>query len=242
MIIIPAIDLKESKCVRLYKGEFSKIETVSLDPVKTAFEFKEEGAEFIHIVDLDGAVNGEPSNLNIIKEIVKNVDVPIELGGGIRNIGTIEKLVSYGISRIILGTAALKDTLLVKEAVELYGSKIAVGIDVRDENVAVSGWLETSKTNYLDFAKEMENLGVSNLIVTDISRDGTLKGSNIKMIENLKKKLKLRITASGGVKAIEDIKMLKKLDIYGVITGKALYSGSLNLRDAIAEARDNNLT
>lgn len=242
MIIIPAIDLKKGKCVRLYKGEFSKIETVSLDPVKTAFEFKKEGAEFIHIVDLDGAVNGEPSNLNIIKEIVKNVDVPIELGGGIRSICTIEKLVSYGISRIILGTAALKDTLLVKEAVELYGSKIAVGIDVRDENVAVSGWLETSKTNYLDFAKEMENLGVSNLIVTDISRDGTLKGSNIKMIENLKKKLKLKITASGGVKSIEDIKMLKKLDIYGVITGKALYSGSLNLRDAIAEARDNNLT
>lgn len=237
MIIIPAIDLKDGKCVRLYKGDFSKVETVGLDPVKTAQKFKNEGAEFIHIVDLDGALSGSLSNLEIIERIVKEVGLPVEVGGGIRNMDTIDKLISSGISRVILGTAALKNINLVRDAVKIYGSRIAVGIDVRGEFVAVEGWTQTSRTNYLEFAKDMETIGVSALIVTDISRDGTLEGTNVDMIENIEKNTSLNIIASGGVKSLEDIKLLKKLSIYGVITGKALYSGSLSLTQAIAETR-----
>lgn len=237
MIIIPAIDLKDGKCVRLYKGEFSKMETVSVDPLKTALQFKNEGAEFIHIVDLDGALKGSLRNLSVIEEIVKEVGLPVELGGGIRSMDTIEKLITSGISRVILGTAALKNTELVVEAVRTYGSSIAVGIDVRDEYVAVQGWLETSAINYLEFAKKMEGIGVATLIVTDISRDGTLEGTNIEMMENIKKSTGLNLIASGGVKSLEDIKLLKQLDIYGVITGKALYSGNLRLTEAISEVK-----
>lgn len=237
MIIIPAIDLKDGKCVRLYKGDFSKVETVGLDPVKTAMKFKDEGAEFIHIVDLDGALSGSLTNLKIIERIVKEIDLPVEVGGGIRNMNTIDKLINSGINRVILGTAALKNIDLVKDAVKIYGSSIAVGIDVRDKLVAVEGWTQTSRTNYLEFAKDMKTIGVSILIVTDISRDGTLEGTNIDMIENIKKNTSLNIIASGGVKSLEDIKLLKKLSIYGVITGKALYSGSLSLTQAIAETR-----
>lgn len=237
MIVIPAIDLKDGRCVRLYKGEFSKLEVVSNSPVDTAAAFKKEGAEFIHIVDLDGALKGEPVNLGIIEEIVKSIDIPIEAGGGIRNIETIEKLLDIGVKRIILGTAALENKALLMEAAKLYGPSIAVGIDVKGENVATQGWLRVSDMNYIDFAKEMEDLGIKTLIVTDISKDGTLEGPNLKMIEKVKQSTDLQIIASGGIRSIENIRDLKALHIYGTITGKAIYSGSLNLREAIEEVR-----
>lgn len=235
MIVIPAIDLKDGKCVRLYKGEFSKLEVVSDSPLNTAAAFQDEGAEFIHIVDLDGALKGEPANLSTIEEIIKNIKVPVEVGGGIRSLKTIDKLFKIGVNRIILGTAALKDKNIIYEAVKHYGNNIAVGIDVKGENVAVEAWRKISDTNYIAFAEEMENMGVGTLIITDISKDGTLKGPNLEMIEKVKKNTKLQIIASGGIKSIENIRALKAIDIYGVITGKAIYSGSLNLREAIKE-------
>lgn len=233
MIILPAIDLKGGKCVRLYKGDMNSQQVVAKDPLETALKFKSEGARYIHMVDLDGALKGNGENLDIISKIVKNVDVPIEVGGGIRNIETIDEFIKLGVSRVILGTAALNDRDLVVKAVKNYGEKIAVGIDAKDGIPAADGWTTLSKTNYIDFGKEMEEVGVQTLIFTDISRDGTLEGTNLEQLLKLKNSVKCNVIASGGIKDLEDIKSLKKENVYGAIVGKAIYAEALSLKEAI---------
>jgi phosphoribosylformimino-5-aminoimidazole carboxamide ribotide isomerase len=235
MIILPAIDIRNGKCVRLYQGKFDTSEIVAQDPVETARSFEEKGAQYIHMVDLDGALEGYAVNESIIFEVVKNINVPVELGGGIRDMKTVEKLIKGGISRVILGSAALQAPSLVREAIKEFKEKIAVGIDAKNGYVSIEGWLNTSDVYYIDFAKKMEDIGVDNIIFTDISRDGTLKGPNLEQLSVLKENISCKITASGGIKDIEDIKLLKKMDIYGAITGKAIYSGGLSLEEAIRE-------
>ncbi|WP_434304683.1 1-(5-phosphoribosyl)-5-[(5-phosphoribosylamino)methylideneamino]imidazole-4-carboxamide isomerase [Clostridium botulinum] len=233
MIILPAIDLKEGKCVRLYQGDFKASNVVAEDPIEVALKFKEDGAEYIHIVDLDGALTGEIKNLSIISSIIKTINIPVELGGGIRNLNTIDMLIDAGIKRLILGTAALNNRELVEEAVKKYDEKISIGIDAKNEKVAINGWLNVSSTNYIDFAKEMEKIGVRNIIFTDISKDGTLKGPNLNQLKKLNESVSCNIIASGGIKDIEDLKVIKEMDIYGAIVGKAIYSGNIDLNEAI---------
>lgn len=233
MIILPAIDLRDGKCVRLYQGKFEASEVVGENPMEVALSFKESGAEYIHMVDLDGALNGEIKNLNIISQVVKKVQIPVELGGGIRDMKTIDMLIQSGVARVILGTAALNNPELVKEAVKKYGEKIAVGIDAKDEKVAVNGWLDISSVDYIEFAKEMEKIGVKTIIFTDISKDGTLQGPNLEQLGKLQKNVNCNIIASGGIKNIDDLRAINKMGIYGAITGKAIYSGNIDLKEAI---------
>jgi len=238
MIIFPAIDIKDGNCVRLYQGEFSKSEVVAEDIIENAIKLQNDGAEFLHMVDLDGALKGEPGNLEIVKEVLKNIRIPVQLGGGIRKLETIDKLLSHGINRVILGTSALNNKEMVIEAVKKYGERIVVGIDANNRQVAVEGWIKVSNVDYIEFAKNMEAIGVKTIIFTDISRDGTLKGANIKQLEELSENIKCNIIASGGIKNIEDIRKIKKLNLYGAITGKAIYSGYLDLKEAIKVGRE----
>lgn len=233
MIIFPAMDLRNGKCVRLYQGEFSTSQVVGENPIDIAIDFKNQGAEYIHMVDLDGALKGDIANLDVIKGVIKETGLPIQLGGGIRSINIIEKLVEEGVSRVILGTAALNNPPMVKEAVRNFGEKIAVGIDARNGYVAIEGWIKVSKVQYIDFAKTMEDIGVKTIIFTDISRDGTLTGPNFEATGMLNEQVSCNIIASGGMKGIEDIKKLTDMNMYGAIIGKALYSKSINLKEAI---------
>lgn len=237
MKIFPAIDLKNGKCVRLFQGEFKSSKVVGEDPLQTALNFANQGAEYLHMVDLDGALNGSIKNFNSINKIINKLKIPIQLGGGIRNLDTIEMLLKKGMGRVILGTSALNNPPLVKEAVKEFGEKIAIGIDARDGFVAVEGWQKSSKIEYIDFAKQMENLGIKTIIFTDISRDGTLTGPNFEATGKINDEVTCNIIASGGMKCIEDIKKLKKMNIYGVIIGKALYSGNISLEEAIIQGR-----
>lgn len=236
MIILPAMDIKDGKCVRLYQGEFSTTQVVSDSPINTAKDMEKQGAEYLHMVDLDGALKGEVVNFNIICDIIKNANIPVQLGGGIRNIKTIETLINNGLGRVILGTAALNNPSLVKEAVRLFNDKIAVGIDAKDGYVSVEGWTNTSKTKYIEFGKRMESIGIKTIIFTDISKDGMLLGPNFEATFELNEKVSCDIIASGGIKGIEDIKILKKMNIYGTIIGKAIYSGNIDLSEAIRVA------
>lgn len=233
MIILPAIDIRSGKCVRLYQGKFDKTSVVAESPVLTAESFEKAGAKFIHVVDLDGALKGEVVNFESVKKIVNSTKVPVELGGGIRNMGTIEKLMNIGVKRVILGTAALNDKTFVKEALDKYGKAVAVGIDAKDGYAAVNGWINVSKINYIEFAKIMEDMGVETIILTDISKDGTLNGPNFEMLQKLKESVSCNITASGGIKDIDDLVKLSKMNIYGAIVGKAIYSGKVDLKDAV---------
>lgn len=233
MIIIPAIDIIDGKPVRLYQGDYSKKEIVSEDVLDTAVSFEKAGASYIHLVDLDGAKNGTNVNHELVIKVAKTVNVPVELGGGIRDMKTIEYLLDNGVSRVILGTSALEDEDLLKEAVKKYKDKIAVGIDCKDGKVCAKGWLEKSGIDYISFAKKMESVGVSCIIVTDISKDGTLMGPNVSMLKELKENVNINITASGGICNMDNIKELSKLNLYGAITGKAIYKGTLNLKEAI---------
>lgn len=236
MIILPAIDIKDGNCVRLFKGDFSTVEKVAADYLETAKGFEEAGATWIHMVDLDGAKEGRPVNTKIYKDVAEKTSLKVEVGGGIRNIETIEEYLSMGISRVIIGSAALKNPQLVKDAVEKFGSeKIAVGIDSKDGMVATEGWLESSDVHYIDLAKEMIKIGVKYFIVTDISKDGTLSGVNTQQLGDLAKATngECCIIASGGVHTIEDIKACKQLGLYGTICGKSIYKGTLDLREAV---------
>ena len=237
MIIFPAIDVKDGKCVRLYQGEFSSSQVVGEDALKTALSFVAQGAEYLHMVDLDGAKTGTIGNVNSIAQVINGIKIPIQLGGGIRSLDTIEMLLKKGLNRVILGTAALNNPSLVKEAVKVFGDKIAIGIDARDGYVAVEGWQKSSKIEYIDFAKQMENLGIKTIIFTDISRDGTLTGPNFEATGEINDKVSCNIIASGGMKNIEDIKKLVKMNIYGAIIGKALYSRNISLSEAILAGR-----
>lgn len=242
MIILPAIDIKDGNCVRLFKGDFSTVEKVANDYMETAVGFEKAGASWIHMVDLDGAKEGRPINSKIYKDVASKTSLKVEVGGGIRNIETIEEYLSMGISRVIIGSAALKDPQLVRNAIEKFGSeKIAVGIDSKDGMIAAEGWLESSNVNYIDLTKKMMEIGVKYFIVTDISKDGTLSGVNASQLEQLSKETegKCNIIASGGVHTIEDIKICKDMGLYGTICGKSIYKGTLSLKEAIEVGEGN---
>lgn len=240
MIILPAIDIKDGNCVRLLKGDFATVHKVAESYMDTAKSFEAAGASWIHTVDLDGAKEGKPVNDNIFIDIAENTGLKVEVGGGIRSLDTVEYYVSKGISRVILGSVALKNPHIVVEAVKEYGKKIAVGIDAKNGIVAAEGWLESSQVNYIDLALEMIRVGIKNIIFTDISKDGTLSGVNAEQLSALKNAAgdKCNITASGGVHDIEDIRACKKMGLYGAICGKSIYSGTLDLKKAIIEAEN----
>lgn len=236
MIIFPAIDIKDGNCVRLYKGEFSTVHKVAENPLETARKFEADGAEWLHMVDLDGAKDAKPQNTEIFCEIARETSLKVEVGGGIRTLDTVELYLSRGISRVILGSVAVRNPELVKTAVKEYGDKIAVGIDAKNGMAAVEGWLDTSTAHYLDLAKAMEQAGVSTIIYTDISKDGTLSGPNLRELEAIDRAVSCNIVASGGISNIQDIIALRKLGLYGAICGKSLYQGTLDLKEAIREA------
>jgi phosphoribosylformimino-5-aminoimidazole carboxamide ribotide isomerase len=237
MIILPAIDIKNGECVRLVKGDFATSHKVAADPIETALSFKNSGAEYIHMVDLDGALEGKQINRDIFIGVAKATSLPIEIGGGIRDLKTVEDYLSNGIDRVILGSAALKDPSFVKECVLKFGEKIAVGIDAKDKKVSTDGWLNTSDVDYIDFAKVMESIGVKVIIYTDISRDGTLTGPNLEQLNAINHAVSCHIIASGGIKDIENIKDLTKAGLYGAICGKSIYEKTLNLEEAIKIAK-----
>jgi len=238
MIILPAIDLIGGQCVRLYQGNYEQKEVVAASVKDTVLSFTKAGAEWIHMVDLDGAKSGRKENADVIVSMAKLTSANIEVGGGIRSMEDISFYLDNGVKRVILGTAAINNPQLLKEAVARYGEKIAVGMDCKDGYACASGWLEKSDLFYIDFAKRLEEIGVKNIIFTDISKDGTMNGPNLEMLKNLKENCNVDITASGGIKNIEHIRQLKELDVYGAITGKAMYAGTLNLQEAIQLCRE----
>lgn len=238
MIILPAIDIRGGQCVRLYKGDFATAEKVAEDPLATAQSFAQAGAAWLHTVDLDGAVEGRPVNKAVFEQIVRRTPLKVEVGGGIRNMDTIAAYLDAGVSRVILGSAALSDPALVAEAIELYGSDaIAVGIDAREGMVQAQGWLAASTVHYIDLARAMTEIGVETIIFTDISRDGTLSGPNLEQLTALQQAVGGQIIASGGIRDLEDIKALRAAGLYGAICGKSLYKGTLDLAQAIQAAR-----
>lgn len=239
MIILPAIDIKDGNCVRLFKGDFNTVEKVASDYLETAKDFEAAGAEWIHMVDLDGAKEGRPVNTKIYTDVAEKTGLKVELGGGIRSLETIDEYLRMGISRVILGSVALKNPKLVKEAIDKFGSeKIVVGIDAMNGMVATEGWLEESDVNYIQLANIMIKFGVKHFIFTDISKDGTLSGVNAEQLKALAEGTdeQCNIIASGGVHTIEDIKICKAMNLYGTICGKSIYKGTLDLREAIAVA------
>ncbi len=233
MIILPAIDLKDGRCVRLLKGDFATVHQVAEDPLETAAVFKAAGAEFIHMVDLDGAKDGVRKNGTIVESVCKNSGLKVELGGGIRTMADLEAVFSLGVYRGVIGSAAVTDPDFVAEAAKKYGDRIAVGIDTLDGKVKTAGWVEDSGIDYLEFAKKMESLGVQNIIFTDIATDGALSGPSLDRLKALKEAVSCRITASGGVANIMDIAHLKELGMDGAIIGKAYYAGTIDLKAAI---------
>jgi phosphoribosylformimino-5-aminoimidazole carboxamide ribotide isomerase len=240
MLVIPAIDLKGGHCVRLRQGRMEEETIYSPEPGQVAAGWKDAGAEWIHVVDLDGAVAGSPMNVEAVKEIRAAVNIPLQLGGGIRNLGSIEEWLAVGIERVILGTATTEDPSVVKEACQRYLGRIAVGIDAREGEVMVKGWLEGTSRRAVDLAQEMEGYGVSVIIFTDISRDGVGGGINLVQAQEVVEVINTPLIVSGGVGTLEDIKAVKELaplGVAGVITGRALYEGTVDLAEAIRVAR-----
>lgn len=235
MILIPAIDLKDGQAVRLYKGDYQQKTIYSSSPEDIALNFEKMGADYLHVVDLDGAKEGITSNLETIKKIRKTVSIPIELGGGIRNIETVNLYLNeIGINRVILGTAAIENPNFLALALEKYGSdRIVVGVDVKDGYVSTSGWLKTSQVYYLDFLKELEKMGVKYIVCTDISKDGTLSGPSFDLYESIYQNSSLQFVVSGGVKDANDIYKVNEKGYYGCIVGKAYYEGKIDLEGVI---------
>ena len=236
MRIFPAIDLYDGKAVRLYKGDYEKMTVYSENPIEIARDFESKGAKYIHMVDLEGAKDGTTPNLNIVKQIANETQLFVEIGGGIRSIETVKTYLENGVDRVILGTAAVNDEEFLKTAVTEYGDKIAVGVDINDGFVAIKGWTEKSQYSCNDFCKKMQDIGVKYIICTDISKDGAMQGTNRELYKELSERFSVNITASGGVSSIEDIKALRKLDLYGAIIGKAYYIGAIDLKEALEAA------
>ncbi|MBC2001271.1 1-(5-phosphoribosyl)-5-[(5-phosphoribosylamino)methylideneamino]imidazole-4-carboxamide isomerase [Listeria marthii] len=231
MQIFPAIDLKNGQCVRLFQGDFSKTTVVNEDPIAQAKAFATDGATYLHIVDLDGALEGRPVNLEIIQKMQTAAKIPVQVGGGIRSMAQVDYYLESGIDRVIIGSAALTDPDFLRAAVQKYGSKIAAGIDAKNGFVATSGWLDVSQVSYLDLAKRMEDMHVETIIYTDISRDGTLTGPNLEQMAALQKHVSINLIASGGVSSRADLESLAELGLYGAIAGKALYNGNISMSD-----------
>ena len=237
MRIYPAIDIKDGQCVRLYKGRFDDMTVYGNDPAEMAKKWESQGGEYIHVVDLDGALKGHGVNADAIKRICQSVNVPVQTGGGIRTMEDIERKLSCGIARVIIGTRAVSDADFVKRAVDKYGDKIVIGIDAKDGMVAVEGWEKTSDFGAVEFAKRMESIGVRTIVYTDIATDGTLAGPNVAAMCEMAENVGIDVIASGGVGSIEHIKALVPCGVEGVITGKALYTGSIELKKAIDAGR-----
>lgn len=233
MILLPAIDIIDKAPVRLYQGDYDQKEVVGQSVLELARMFASMKADYLHMVDLDGAKSGKLENAKLICETAQSVSIPVEVGGGIRSMDTVDFYLTSGVSRVILGTAALEDPAFLKDALKKYGEKIAVGIDCKDGKVCGSGWLVQSNIDYLDFAKKMESYGVKTIIFTDISKDGTLSGPNLEMLKKLKDAVSIQIIASGGIRDLSHIQALKDLDLYGAITGKAMYAHTLDLKEAL---------
>ena len=236
MKIFPAIDLFDKKAVRLYKGDYSQMTVYSDDPVSVALDFKHLGAEYIHVVDLEGAKDGTTPNLSVVRDIVAATGLFVEIGGGIRTMDVLDAYFNAGVSRAILGTAAVKDESFLKSALEKYGDKIAVGADIKDGYVAIKGWVESSQYTVDAFFEKMQGLGVKTVICTDISKDGAMKGTNLALYSYLSEKYSVDIVASGGVSTIDDVRELRKMNIYGAIIGKAYYIGAIDIREAVEVA------
>lgn len=234
MIILPAIDIINRQPVRLYQGDYAQKEVVGQSVLELAKKFEKEGASYLHLVDLDGAKEGVLTNQEVIVEVAEKLSIPVEIGGGIRSMESVSYYLNRGVSRVILGTSAMEDPAFLEAALAAYGDQIAVGIDCKDGYVYGRGWLEASSLYYIDFAKQLEAKGVKTVIVTDISKDGTLSGPNIDMLSKLKNEVSMNIVASGGIHVMDDIKALQALDLYGAISGKAMYHKTLNLKEAIA--------
>lgn len=240
MNIYPAVDIKDGKCVRLEQGDMNKAVVYDDIPARMAVKWERLGAACLHVVDLNGAFNGKPRNIKAVKDIIKSVDIPVQLGGGIRDMETIDYFLDLGVSRVILGTAALKDAVFVERAVKTYPSGIVIGIDARDGLVAVEGWRETSGINALVFAKRMEDMGVKTVIFTDIWRDGMLKGPNFASTAELIQNTSLEVIASGGISRIEHLVKLKKMGASGAVVGRSIYTGGIDLREALEMIREEN--
>lgn len=237
MNIFPAIDLYDKKAVRLYKGDYNQMTIYSEKPWEVAEKFEASGAKFIHVVDLEGAKTGKTPNLDIVKKIAEKTNLFLEIGGGIRDIKTVKTYLENGASRVILGTSAVNDEDFLKEAISLYGDKVAVGADVKDGYIAIKGWIEKSQYSLEEFLSKMQGLGVKTVICTDISKDGAMRGTNLALYKELSEKYTLDIVASGGVSTLDDIKELRKMNLYGAIIGKAYYTGAIDLREAIEVAK-----
>ena len=238
MKIFPAIDLLGGKAVRLKKGDYNEVTVYSDCPPEMAKKFKAAGAEWIHVVDLDGARDGSTANFATVAEIAK-VGLKVEIGGGIRSMDTVKRYIDAGVSRVIIGTAAVSDPDFLKEAISAYGEKIAVGVDIKDGMVAIKGWKEISTLECFEFCEKLQRDGVSTIICTDISKDGMLGGTNTELYRELSEKFTMNFVASGGVSTICDVKKLAAMGMYGAIVGKAIYTGNIDLAEAIAEANNN---
>ena len=237
MIVFPAIDLYDKKAVRLYKGDYNQMTVYSENPVEVAKGFKAQGAEYIHMVDLEGAKDGTTPNFEVVAAVAKESGLRVEIGGGIRDEETVKKYIDAGVMRVILGTAALNDPEFLENVCRKYGDKIAVGADLKDGQVAIKGWLETSDVSGIDFLSKMQELGVKTVICTDISRDGAMRGTNRELYRELSEKFTMDIVASGGVSTIDDVKALRSMNLYGAIVGKAIYTGDIDLSEAIEVAK-----
>ena len=241
MIIIPAIDLRAGKCVRLIQGDYDKETVYSNNPVEMAKKWNDKGAKFMHLVDLDGAANGLPVNINVIGDIINSVpDVTIQVGGGIRTNDTVERLLEKGVSRVIIGTRAVKSPEWIEELCNKFPGKISVAVDTKNGNIATEGWLQTENISAVDFAKGLSKYKLCSFIVTDINKDGMLKGPNLSLMEDIKKEIKdIALIASGGVSSISDIKSLNELNIDGAIIGKALYDGKIEFEEILRYLENN---
>ena len=237
MLIFPAIDLYQGQAVRLLRGNYDDMTIYDKEPLNTAKKFEEAGAQWLHVVDLEGAKTGTTANLETIIKIISSCKLQCEVGGGVRSMQVIERYINAGVSRVILGTAAVTEKNFVEEAVKNFGEKIAVGVDIKDSFVAIKGWQENSNLEAISFCEKMQNIGVKTIICTDISKDGAMKGTNFDLYKTLKDKLQINIIASGGVSSLDDVKELAKLNLYGAIIGKAYYTGAISIKEAIEVAR-----
>ena len=237
MFIFPAIDLYEGKAVRLYKGDYNQMTVYSDKPLEVARDFEKSGAKHLHIVDLEGARDGTTPNLDTVCALKQNTSLFCEIGGGIRNMDIVDRYIAAGVDRVILGTAAVTNPEFAAEAAKKYGEKIAVGVDIKDGFVAVKGWTEKSEETAIEFCKKMQSIGITTLICTDISKDGAMQGTNVELYKTLSGELNMQIIASGGVSSLDDVKALRKLDIYGAIIGKAYYTGAVSIAEAVEVAK-----
>ena len=236
MILFPAIDLFEKKAVRLYKGDYANMTVYSENPIEIARDFEAKGCTHIHMVDLEGARDGTTPNLSVVEQVARETNLFVEIGGGIRTMETVERYLQAGVSRVILGTAAVRDPGFLRTAVGKYGDRIAVGADVKDGFIAIKGWLETADVTLEAFLEELEAIGVRHVICTDISKDGAMRGTNLALYRTLSEKFRLDITASGGVSSLEDIRQLREMGVWAAIIGKAYYTGAIDLKEALEAA------